>query len=133
MPACMPACLANRQHMCELIVSAGTTPSPLLLASSAATSSQTMRIRQISHEATRNDTVGEKVAHWKAVFREKGEGGGKGGGEGVRGAGRVVVVVPCSRRGAVRRSQVRCPVGLKCLMLQRFHPPFGCGVTGRPF
>ncbi|KAI3425893.1 hypothetical protein D9Q98_007866 [Chlorella vulgaris] len=55
------------------VSSTGTSPSPLLLASSAATSSQTMRIRQISHEATRNDTVGEKVAHWKAVFREKGE------------------------------------------------------------
>jgi len=32
-----------------------------------------MRIRQINHEAQRNDSVGEKVAHWKAVFREKGQ------------------------------------------------------------
>lgn len=46
--------------------------SPLLLTASAATSAQTMRIRQINHEAARNDSVGERVAHWKAVFREKG-------------------------------------------------------------
>lgn len=31
-----------------------------------------MRIRQINHEAQRNDSVGEKVSHWKGVFREKG-------------------------------------------------------------
>ncbi|PSC74445.1 MAP kinase phosphatase with leucine-rich repeats 3 [Micractinium conductrix] len=53
--------------------SAGGATSPLLLTASASTSAQTMRIRQINHEAQRNDSVGERVAHWKAVFREKGE------------------------------------------------------------
>jgi hypothetical protein len=42
------------------------------MAAAAAASTQTMRIRQISHEAQRDHSVGEKVAHWKAVFREKG-------------------------------------------------------------
>lgn len=50
----------------------GAAASPLLLAASAATSAQTMRIRAINHEAARNDSVGERVAHWKAYFREKG-------------------------------------------------------------
>ena len=51
---------------------AGGLASPLL-AAAASTSAQTMRIRQISHEAQRNDSVGEKVSHWKGLFREKGE------------------------------------------------------------
>lgn len=60
-----------------LAVLAGAA-SPLLLTASAAASAQTMRIRQINHEAARNDNVGERVAHWKDVFREKG-GCGEGG------------------------------------------------------
>ena len=51
---------------------AAASPS-LLLTASAAASAQTMRIRQINHEAQRNDSVGERVGHWKAWFREKGE------------------------------------------------------------
>lgn len=53
--------------------SAGGAASPLLLSSCAHTTAQTMRIRQINAEAQHNDSVGEKVAHWKGVFREKGE------------------------------------------------------------
>lgn len=32
----------------------------------------TFKIRMISHEALHDQSVSEKVAHWKAVFREKG-------------------------------------------------------------
>ena len=66
-------CCCHALHFSPL--AGGTAASTsLLLTSSAAASAQTMRIRQINHEAQRNDSVGERVGHWKAWFREKGEG-----------------------------------------------------------
>lgn len=39
----------------------------------------TFKIRMISHEAQHDQTVSEKVVHWKAMLREKGALGGEGG------------------------------------------------------
>ncbi|KAL4432560.1 hypothetical protein ABPG77_000497 [Micractinium sp. CCAP 211/92] len=67
-PATTPRSVSSSRR----VSSAGGVASPLL-AAAASTTAQTMRIRQINHEAQRNDSVGEKVSHWKGLFREKGE------------------------------------------------------------
>ncbi|KAL4436854.1 hypothetical protein ABPG75_003993 [Micractinium tetrahymenae] len=71
-PSGPPATTPRSASASRRVSSAGGVASPLL-AASASTTAQTMRIRQINHEAQRNDSVGEKVSHWKGVFREKGE------------------------------------------------------------